>query len=176
MRTNGRAAAGGTTTIKPNRNWTCGRRPEDREPIRFTQTWMVHMPDEFDDEERPRRPRRDDEDDDGDRPARRRRDEDDEDDRPARRSDRGAGMGIASLVLGILSLPLCICSLFDLPFSILAIVFGFVSRSQGGPRGTATAGIIMGFISLLFVIVFFILVQTKVIDAEQFKQMQMQNK
>jgi hypothetical protein len=114
---------------------------------------------------------------DDDRPARRRRDEDDDYDRPGpRRSDRGAGMGIASLVLGILSLPLCICSLFDLPFSILAIVFGFVSRSQGGPRGTATAGIIMGFISLLFVIVFFILVQTKVIDAEQFKQMQMQNK
>jgi hypothetical protein len=132
------------------------------------------MPDEFDDDDRPaRRPRRDDDDD--DRPARR-RDEDDDYDRPPRRSDRGTGMGIASLVLGILSLPLCICSLFDLPFSILAIVFGFVSRSQGGPRGTATAGIIMGFISLLFVIVFFILVQTKVIDAEQFKQMQMQNK
>jgi hypothetical protein len=131
---------------------------------------MPHMSNDFDDD-RPRRPRRDDDD---DRPARR---GDDDYDRPGpRRSDRGAGMGIASLVLGILSLPLCICSLFDLPFSILAIVFGFVSRSQGGPRGTATAGIIMGFISLLFVIVFFILVQTKVIDAEQFKQMQMQNK
>jgi len=130
--------------------------------------------DEYDDDDRPRRPRssRDDED---DAPVRRRRD-DDFDDRGPPRSDRGAGMGIASLVLGILSLPLCICSLFDLPFSILAIVFGFVSRSQGGPRGTATAGIIMGFISLLVVIVFFILVQTKVIDAEQFKQMQMQNK
>jgi hypothetical protein len=128
--------------------------------------------DDFDDDRPARRPRRDDDD---DRPARR-RDEDDDYDRPRRRPERGAGMGIASLVLGILSLPLCICSLFDLPFSILAIVFGFVSRSQGGPRGTATAGIIMGFISLLFVIVFFILVQTKVIDAEQFKQMQMQNK
>lgn len=136
------------------------------------------MPIDDDDDDRPaRRPRRDDDDDDGGRPARRpRRDEDDDFDRPRRPSDRGAGMGIASLVLGILSLPLCICSLFDLPFSILAIVFGFVSRSQGGPRGTATAGIIMGFISMFVVIVFFILVQTKVIDAEQFKQMQMQNK
>jgi hypothetical protein len=124
--------------------------------------------DDFDDDRPARRPRRDDDD---DRPARR-RDEDDDYDRPRRPSNRGAGMGIASLVLGILSLPLCICSLFDLPFSILAIVFGFVSRSQGGPRGTATAGIICGFASLILVIVFFILVQTKVIDPEQFKQMQ----
>lgn len=125
--------------------------------------------DDFDDDRPARRPRRDDDED--DRPARR-RDDDDDYDRPRRPSNRGAGMGIASLVLGILSLPLCICSLFDLPFSILAIIFGFVSRSQGGPRGTATAGIICGFASLILVIVFFILVQTKVIDPEQFKQMQ----
>jgi hypothetical protein len=125
--------------------------------------------DDFDDDRPARRPRRDDDED--DRPARR-RDDDDDYDRPRRPSNRGAGMGIASLVLGILSLPLCICSLFDLPFSILAIIFGFVSRSQGGPRGTATAGIICGFASLILVIVFFILVQTKVIDPGQFKQMQ----
>jgi hypothetical protein len=148
------------------------------------------MPTDDDDDRPARRPRRDDDDDDrparrprnsrdddeDDAPARRPRRDDDDDDRPRRRSERGAGMGIASLVLGILSLPLCICSLFDLPFSILAIIFGFVSRSQGGPRGTATAGIICGSISLVLVVVFFILVQTKVIDAEQFKQMQMQNK
>jgi hypothetical protein len=135
---------------------------------------MAHMPNEFDDDDRPRRPRRDDGDD--DRPARR-RDDDDDDDRPGpRRSDRGAGMGIASLVLGILSLPLCICSWIDIPFSLLAIIFGFVSRAQGGPRGTATAGIICGFASLLLVIILIALVLSGAIDPEKLKQMQMQNK
>jgi len=127
--------------------------------------------DEYDDDDRPRRPR-DSRDYDEDAPARRRRDDDFDDRGPPRRSDAGAGMGIASLVLGIISLPLCICSLFDVPLSILAIIFGFVSRSQGGPRGTATAGIIMGFISLLIVIVIFILAQSGAIDPEQFKQFQ----
>jgi len=124
--------------------------------------------DEYDDDDRPRRPRssRDDED---DAPVRRRRD-DDFDDRSPPRSDRGAGMGIASLVLGILSLPLCICSWFDIPIALLAIIFGFVSRSQGGPRGTATGGIICGFISLLLIVILIVLAFSGVIDPEKFKQ------
>jgi|SRR5690349_11384602 len=128
--------------------------------------------DEYDDEDRPRRPRRDDDED--DRPARRpRRDDDDSEDRsPPRRLDRGAGLGIASLVLGIISLPLCLCSWLDIPFSVLAIIFGFVSRSQGGPRGTATAGIICGFVSLFLVAVIIVLAFSGVIDPEKFKQMQ----
>jgi len=130
------------------------------------------MPIDDDDDDRPaRRPRRD-EDDDEDRPVRRRRDDDDDYDRPRRRSDRGAGMGIASLILGILSIPLCICSWIDIPFSILAIVFGFVSRAQGGPRGTATAGIICGFASLFLVAVLIILALSGAIDPEKLKQMQ----
>jgi hypothetical protein len=130
---------------------------------------MAHMPNEFDDDDRPRRPRRDDDED--DRPARRR--DDDDLDRPGpRRSDRGAGMGIASLVLGILSIPLCICSWIDIPFSVLAIIFGFVSRAQGGPRGTATAGIICGFVSLLLIVIILILAFSGAIDPEKFKQFQ----
>ena len=128
--------------------------------------------DDFDDDDRPRRPRNSRDDDDA--PVRRRRDDDD-DDRPVRRSDRGAGMGIASLVLGIISIPLCICSWIDIPFSILAIVFGFVSRAQGGPRGTATAGIICGFASLFLIILILVLAFSGVINEEQMKQWQMQN-
>jgi len=125
--------------------------------------------DEYDDDDRPRRPR-DSRDYDEDAPARRRRDDDFDDRGPPRRSDAGAGMGIASLILGILSLPLCICSWFDIPIALLAIIFGFVSRSQGGPRGTATGGIICGFISLLLITILIVLVLSGTIDAEKFKQ------
>ena len=141
--------------------------------------------DDFEDD-RPRRPRNS-RDDDDDRPARRPRDDDDDrparrprdddfDDRPVRRSDRGAGMGIASLVLGILSIPLCLCSWFDIPLALMAIIFGFVSRSQGGPRGTNTAGIICGFAGLFLIIVLIVLAFSGVINEQQMKQWQMQNR
>jgi len=129
--------------------------------------------DEYDDDDRPRRPRnsRDEED---DAPVRRRRDDDLDDRGPRTRSERGAGMGIASLILGILSLPLCLCSWFDIPIALLAIIFGFVSRSQGGPRGTANAGIICGFISLLLIIILIVLAFSGAIDPEKLKQFQQQ--
>ncbi len=65
------------------------------------------------------------------------------------------GMAVASLVLGILGLiPLV---LFNLPLSILALVFGFVGRSQiaasggrQGGSGLALAGILCGAIGLVF--------------------------
>jgi hypothetical protein len=128
------------------------------------------MPIDDDDDDRPRRPRNS-RDDDDDAPVRRRRD-DDYDDRPARRSDRGAGMGIASLVIGILSIPLCLCSWFDIPLALMAIIFGFVSRAQGGPRGTATAGIICGFVSLVLIALLIVLALSGAIDPEKLKQMQ----
>jgi hypothetical protein len=124
--------------------------------------------DDYDEEDRPRRPRnsRDDEE---DAPVRRRRDDDFEDRGPPR-SDRGAGMGIASLILGIIALPCSLCNWLDIPLALLAIIFGFVSRSQGGPRGTATWGIICGFISLLLIALVLVLVFSGVIDPEKFKQ------
>jgi hypothetical protein len=130
--------------------------------------------DDFEDD-RPRRPRNSRDDDDDDRPSRRRRD-DDFDDRPVRKSDRGAGMGIASLVIGILSIPLCLCSWFDIPLALMAIIFGFVSRAQGGPRGTATGGIICGFVSLALIALLIALVLSGTINEQQMKQWQMQNK
>ena len=124
--------------------------------------------DDFEDD-RPRRPRnsRDD-----DAPPRRR--DDDFDDRP-RRTDRGAGMGIASLVLGIISIALCCLSWLDIPLALLAIVFGFVSRAQGGSRGTNTAGIICGFVALALIGLLLALVFSGAINEAQIKQWQMQN-
>jgi hypothetical protein len=126
--------------------------------------------DEYDDDDRPRRPRDSREDD--DTPVRRPRDDDYGDRSGPPRSDRGAGMGIASLVIGILALPCSLCSWLDIPLAVLAIIFGFVSRSQGGPRGTATAGIICGFIALLLIALIIALAMSGAIDPEKFKQFQ----
>jgi hypothetical protein len=128
------------------------------------------MPTDDDDDRPVRRPRRDDDDD--DRPARRDRDDDDDYDRPRRRSERGAGLGIASMVVGIISLPLCLCSWFDIPLALAAIIMGFVSRAQGGARGTNTTGIICGFVSLLLIALLIGLVLSGAIDPEKLKQMQ----
>lgn len=60
------------------------------------------------------------------------------------------GMGIASLVLGILGLLGC-CSFV---FSILAVIFGVMGRNRADAglannKGMATAGMIMGIIGLV---------------------------
>lgn len=63
-------------------------------------------------------------------------------------------MAIASLVLGIVSIPLC----FIFIPALLAVIFGFIALSQikGNPgqsgRGQAIAGLILGGISLVFIV------------------------
>lgn len=65
---------------------------------------------------------------------------------------------MASLVLGILSVPLC----FLFVPALLAVIFGIIGLSQikGSPgqagRGQAIAGIILGGISLVFIVVLLI--------------------
>jgi hypothetical protein len=62
----------------------------------------------------------------------------------------GGGLGIASLVLGIIA-----CVIFCVPgvpmlLGILAIIFGAIALSQGGPvgNGKAKAGLILGVLGL----------------------------
>jgi hypothetical protein len=69
------------------------------------------------------------------------------------------GMAVASLVLGILALPLMCARGFGLVCSILAIVFGFIARARArrenvGGEGMALAGIILGFLPLILLIFF----------------------
>jgi hypothetical protein len=67
----------------------------------------------------------------------------------------GTGMAIASFVLGILGL---ICCCIGSLGSVLAIVFGFVAKSQIKRSGDthmswmATTGIILGFVGIAFAI------------------------
>lgn len=67
------------------------------------------------------------------------------------------GYAIASLVLGILSIPLGCCYGLGLILAIISIVFAFVSRKQSGGKftGMAIAGIIcsvLGIICSIFMI------------------------
>jgi Domain of unknown function (DUF4190) len=81
------------------------------------------------------------------------------------------GMAIASLVVGLVSLPLtCLCGVGAIG-GIVSIVLGFIARKQIPERGQkgnglALAGIIMSVVSIALLIVVIILAATGVIDYE----------
>lgn len=66
------------------------------------------------------------------------------------------GLAIASMVCGIVSVPLSCCYGAGLPVALAAVIMGFIARkqinesggSQGG-QGMALAGIITGFVSMV---------------------------
>ncbi len=100
------------------------------------------------------RPKDDDEDED-DRPRkkrRRRRDEDDDYDYSppgSRDGGGGSGLAIASLILGIISIPMaCCCGLFSIPLSLGAIATGGMSMKNPEGKGMAVTGVVLGVISL----------------------------
>jgi hypothetical protein len=78
-------------------------------------------------------------------------------------SSAGKGMGVTALVLGILGV---ICSFipcfgfFAIMFGALAIIFGAIGMSQakkgGGAPGTPRAGLILGILSTVFTIIWWI--------------------
>ncbi|MBI3034128.1 DUF4190 domain-containing protein [Candidatus Woesearchaeota archaeon] len=73
-----------------------------------------------------------------------------------------SGFAITSLVLGIISIPGVIFSFLDIPFSVLAIVFGLVAlnkmKTDGSDgKGLAIAGIAMGAITLFLAIIMVLL-------------------
>ncbi len=73
---------------------------------------------------------------------------------PARKGN-GVGFGIASLVLGIVSL-LLFCTCINWITAILAIIFGIVQITANREHGLAIGGIITAGMSLLFNIMFWI--------------------
>lgn len=77
------------------------------------------------------------------------------------------GMAIASMVLGIVSVPLMCCCGAGTITAILAVILGFISKNKikasGGAEkgnGMALAGIILGFASVLFLIIYVIYIIT----------------
>ncbi|HRN96900.1 MAG TPA: DUF4190 domain-containing protein [Candidatus Saccharibacteria bacterium] len=57
------------------------------------------------------------------------------------------GFAIASLVLGVISVPLVLAWLISIPTGILAIIFGAISLKSPG-RSMALAGLITGCVGL----------------------------
>lgn len=105
--------------------------------------------------------RRDTDDDEYDHDRRPRDDDfDDYDDyRPSRASDSSGadGLAVASLVLGILSLPFVCCWPLGVPLAALAVVMGAVGLRSRDNHGLAVAGLVLGLVSLcLLAFAFFV--------------------
>ena len=61
-------------------------------------------------------------------------------------------MGIAALILGILSVPLALfLNIFSIPLPILSIVFGYLAKKENDIFGLV--GIILGIIAIVIIIV-----------------------
>lgn len=73
-------------------------------------------------------------------------------------SPGGSGFGIASMVLGILSIVLS-CTCINIPMAILAIIFAVVHFGRNGSnRGFGIAGIVTAVLSLVLTVLLWILV------------------
>lgn len=62
---------------------------------------------------------------------------------------QGKGMAIASMVLGIVSIALCVYWFIALPAAIVALILGIIARGKGAGVGMAITGIITGAIGTL---------------------------
>lgn len=73
------------------------------------------------------------------------------------------GFAIASLVLGIVSIPLACCYGFGIITAIIGIIMGIVSKKHNGRKmpGMAVAGIIcsvLGIITSIFAIIYYVII------------------
>lgn len=71
---------------------------------------------------------------------------------PAEKKD----FSIASMVLGIVALVCCCIWYISIPCSVLAIIFAVVGKKKGG-KGMATAGLVLGIISITLYVLLIIL-------------------
>jgi hypothetical protein len=115
------------------------------------------------DDGRGRRRRDDDDDYEHDR---RREAEDDDDDYgppPYRPAGEGDGTATAAMVMGIISLVIVCCWPLSLPLAIAAIVCGVVGQKSRTNKGMATAGIVLGVLTLCMAGGFFLFVGGNVV-------------
>ena len=75
------------------------------------------------------------------------------------RVQESKGFGIASLVLGILSLVL-FCTCINIPMAIAAVIFGIIQLvcRKGSGTGLAVGGIITGVLSIIAFVAFWLLI------------------
>ena len=68
----------------------------------------------------------------------------------------GRGMGIASMVLGIISIVLTCIIYVALPCAIVGLILGIIARKKG-QRGMATAGVVCSSIGIALFVIMIIL-------------------
>lgn len=89
-----------------------------------------------------------------------------------REPEGGVGFGIASLVIGIISL-LLFCTCINIPLAILAIVFGIIQLVRGNGKGIAIGGLITSALSIIALVVFYLVMgmnMSKLSDMDSFLQ------
>ena len=74
----------------------------------------------------------------------------------AHQGEQQKGWGIASMILGILSLLFVWAPYFGVPFAVLAIIFN-AQQKKHGATGAGTAGLVTGIIGLALGIIMLIL-------------------
>lgn len=72
---------------------------------------------------------------------------------PVQKEEPGKGMGIASLICGILGLTICCGS--GIP-NILAIIFAIVAKKKGNKGALPTVGLILGIIGAVFAVLYLV--------------------
>ena len=78
------------------------------------------------------------------------------------------GFGIASLVLGILSL-LLFCTCINWITGILAIIFGIIQIAQSRSKGLAVGGIVTAGLSMLFTVILYIILMVMGMSADSYQ-------
>ncbi len=84
------------------------------------------------------------------------------------------GLGIASLVIGIISL-MCFCTGLNVILAILAIVFGIVQLATCESKGLAIGGIVMAAISIMLTAITYGLLFSNVTFTDMMKEEVQQN-
>ena len=84
------------------------------------------------------------------------------------------GLGIASLVIGIISL-MCFCTGLNVILAILAIVFGIVQLATCESKGLAIGGIVMAAISIVLTAITYGLLFSNVTFTDMMKEEVQQN-
>ena len=84
---------------------------------------------------------------------------------PERREKKG--LGIASMVLGILSLTCCCCSILGVIVAIVGLILGIISQ-KAKPNGFALAGIITSAFGIAFGILGFVITITSGMLTDEF--------
>lgn len=76
---------------------------------------------------------------------------------PGAAPQQGKGKAVAALILGVVSVALCLYWFIALPAGIVAIVLGLQARKQGVAPGMALAGLITGIVGTAFALIIAIL-------------------